>query len=186
MPFILKKKNPAKITHHVLLSRLISSDILVWRHSWVLHDYHTVEFLKMTGQLFYRMFVIWIRLLFLHDSGYVSLAGISPKACWVLPLHRQEARGSNVPSTEDGPLDMFKAVSANVSFPAKEFFVISILWAGILNFCSLLHSQCIQHRLTDSYFLAWVIVTQLPSLIGCFKLSQVWPAGQVSSVTLFM
>ena len=104
----------------------------------------------------------------------------------MFPLHRQEARGSNVPSTEDGPLDMFKAVSANVSFPAKEFFVISILWAGILNFCSLLHSQCIQHRLTDSYFLAWVIVTQLPSLIGCFKLSQVWPAGQVSSVTLFM
>lgn len=110
MPFILKKKNPAKITQHVLLSRLISSDTLVWRHSWVLHDYHTVEFLKMTRQLFYRMFVIWIRLLFLHDSGYVSLAGISPKACWVLPLHHQEARGSNVPITEDGPLDVFKAV----------------------------------------------------------------------------
>lgn len=39
----------------------------------------TLEFLKVTGQLFYRIFVIWIRLLFLHDSGYVSLAGISPE-----------------------------------------------------------------------------------------------------------
>ena len=71
----------------------------------------TVEFLKMTGQLFYRMFVIWIRLLFLHDSGYVSLAGISPQA---LPLHHQEERGPNLPITEDRPLDMFKATSASL------------------------------------------------------------------------
>lgn len=188
MPFILKKKKAQlKITHHVLLSRLISSDISVWHHS--------LDFAWLP-QL--RNFWRW------QDSYFIQCLSFGSVCCFCMipvtclwqeyhsrhaesfPLRHQDARGSNLPITEDSPLDMFKAVSANVSFTAKVFLVISILWGGILHFCSLLNSQCIQYRLTESYFIAWVTFSRLPSLIGCFQLSQVWPAGQVSSFTFFM
>lgn len=71
MPFILKKKTAKNhapcfaVTSH--LFRYFSLAPFLGFCMTIT----TVEFLKMTGQLFYRIFVIWIRLLFLHDSGYV-------------------------------------------------------------------------------------------------------------------
>ena len=173
-----------------MLSRLISSDILVWHHSlvfawlsqlwnfWRWQDSYFIEFLSFGSVCCFCM----IPVMCLWQEYHSRHAGSIPHP---FP-HRQEARGSNLPITEDIPLDMFTAVSAKVTFTAKVFFVISILWGGILNFCPLLNLQFIPYRLTDSYFIAWVIFTRLPSLMGCFKLSHVWPVGQVSTFTFFM
>ena len=103
MPFILKKKKKTAKNHapcFVVMSHLFRYFSLAPFLGFCM-TITTVEFLKMTGQLFYRIFVIWIRLLFLHDSGYVSLAGISQQACWVHPPPRAQSGGTWIQSSHD-------------------------------------------------------------------------------------